>query len=179
MIKFLMLVLGLIALTPSVNAASTADTNRLKDVLDQNPPGSQVRLGTELTRKKRHVVRGNYSWAVQGGSTTADITLLDDEGKSIVIPDDAIITNVLVDVQTALTSDGSATVALTAQSAGDLKAAAAVSSGYTTGIKAGVPVNTAASAIKLTADRTLVMTVAVMWLSAGKMSVLVEYLLSE
>lgn len=138
---------------------------------------SRTQLGTRLMRESKRVMRARYDFTVGGGSSLADITLKDVNGGNAVLPDGAIITNVIFDVLTQPTSDGSATVAFKAASAGDLKAATAVASW--TGLVAGVPVGTAATAIKLTAAQTLKATVAVADLTAGKIDVIIEYHLVE
>jgi hypothetical protein len=132
-------------------------------------------LAKEL-HKTVNVLKAKYSFAVQGGAI-GDIVLLDDDGNPAVLPDDALILQAIVDVITPATSGGSATVALKAQSAADLLGATAVAS--VTGILAGVPVDTAATSIKLTADRTVKATVAVAALTAGVFNVFIRYVLSD
>jgi hypothetical protein len=137
----------------------------------------RTQLGTRLMRETKRTMRARYDFSVSGGSSLADITLKDVNGGNAQLPDGAIITNVLFDVITTPTSDGSATIAMTAQSAADLKAALAVASW--TGIVAGIPVGTAATAIKLTAARTLLATIGTADLTAGKIDVIIEYHLVE
>lgn len=105
------------------------------------------------------------------------------------LPINAIIKNVYADVSTAFVDNGTSgnantsTISLGANTGVDLKAAVALS-GYTTGIKAGVPINTAATMVKLTAARIVTAT----WthgtgdstaLTAGQMNVYVEYVLGS
>jgi hypothetical protein len=137
----------------------------------------RTQLGTRLMRESKRVMRARYDFAVGSGSSLASITLKDVNGGNAVLPDGAIITNVIFDVLTAPTSNGSAQLAFTAASAGDLKAATAIAS--FTGLVAGVPVGTAATAIKLTAEATLAMAVTVADLTAGKIDLLIEYHLVE
>lgn len=111
-------------------------------------------------------VKVTYDFAVHGGAI-GDIPL------ELTLPDNAIITGGFVDVLTAPLSAGSATVALKIQSAGDLIAATAKAS--FTGLLAIVPVNTAATAIKLTEERTLTVTVATAALTAGKFNIFLTY----
>jgi hypothetical protein len=126
--------------------------------------------------KTTNVVKAKYSFAVQGGAI-GDVTLVDDDGNAVVIPDNALIMQVIVDVLTAPTSGGSATVALKAQSAADLLGATAIAS--ITGVVAGVPVDSAATSIKLTADRTVKATIATAALTAGVFNVFIRYVLSD
>jgi hypothetical protein len=125
------------------------------------------------------VIKGMYDFSVQGGAQGA-IELLSDltDGTStITIPDNAIITRVLIDVITDPTSGGSATIAVDSEGAGDLLVATAI--GSWTGLVDGIPVNTAATSVKMTADRTLQVTVATADLMAGVFNVFVEYLVSD
>jgi hypothetical protein len=136
----------------------------------------KVQLGTQITRKKKQVMRAQYDYAKQGGLIST-INLKDVDGKDAVLPSKSIITNVVIDVLTALGSGGSPTLALGANTTTDLKAATA-SSSYTS-ILAGIPVGTAATAVKTTAQRTLTTTIAVASVNAGKFDVFVEYYLGE
>ena len=138
----------------------------------------KLELGTEVVEKKKHIVKAVYDFSKVGGAIGA-ISLLGSDGKAIKVPANAIVTNVLVDVKTALTSGGSATVAIAVESAADLLAATAVASFSLAALLAGKPVGTAATAVKTTVERSVVATVAVAALTAGKMNVLVEYVLSE
>lgn len=143
---------------------------------DLGPVGGKHQLGTTIVKNHKHVMRALYDFSVVGGAVST-INLKDEDGKDAVVPNKAIITSVFIDTLTAPTSGGAATIALGANSTTDLKAATAIAS-YT-GIIAGVPVGTAATAVKLTNDRTITATVATAALTAGKIYVLIEYILSE
>lgn len=133
-------------------------------------------LGTELNRCK-NVVKCVYDFAVLGGAI-GDIPLLDDEGNPAMIPAKAIVTNVLIDTLTAPLSGGAATVALKLVSAADLLGATAKAS--VTGMLDGIPVNTAATAVKNGAsDSQVKATVGTAALTAGKLNVFVEYVQSN
>ena len=123
--------------------------------------------GSALENRKK-VALFEYDFAKDGGAV-GDITL---RGPSL--PAGAVIDKNLIQVKTAFTSGGSATVALTLKTAGDMYAAGAIS-GLTAGVKAGVADGTASNAIVLTANTTPVLTVAVAALTAGKLVVMVEY----
>ena len=146
-----------------------------------NTTAQKVGLGDELDKTK-NVLCAKYSYALQGGAV-GDLTLVKDINAPLttdnyaVLPDNAIITKVWIDVLTAPTSGGAATVALKSQSAADLLAATAIAS--ITGILAGVPDDAVANMIKLTADRTVKATVAVAALTAGKFNVYIEYVLGD
>lgn len=133
-------------------------------------------LGNELNNVKS-VVKAQYSFAVSGGAVGV-INLLDADGKSITLPSKAIITGGYIDIITAMASSGgTGTIALGANSGVDLKAA--VDADTLSGIVAIIPVGSAATAVKLTADRVLIATVAVEALTAGKFNLFLEYVLSE
>lgn len=116
---------------------------------------------------------GIYDVAVDGGAVG---TITPKEG--FTIPDNAIITKAYFEIITAFASAGGAgTIALQLQSAGDLLAA--VDADTLSGIVAGVPVGSAATMIKLTAQRSLAVVVAVEALTAGKARIFAEWVQSE
>ena len=120
-------------------------------------------------------------------------------GLGVHLPDNAIVIKDWYDVVTTFTTaDDSGTSALKVQGANDLKAAIAiVTSGdvWDAGIHACLPNDfaldgnaltaiemaaaRAATAIKLTAERELTATVAVQALTAGKLVLYVEYVISD
>ncbi len=118
-------------------------------------------------------VRGEYDFAVDGGAA-GTITLRGDNS----IPNGAYIVGGFVDVLTAVTSGGAATVAVNSQGAGDVVAAAAVSGApwSTTGIKSVIPAFTGATTVKTTTARSLAITIATAALTAGRFRVVVFYL---
>jgi hypothetical protein len=145
----------------------------------------------QLTAKKMAVAIFDPS-ANSGERTVAA------HGLGVYIPDNAVITNVFVDVVTTFTSATDAgTIALHAQAANDIVAAIAISDASNVwdagirGSKLGYP-NLGADAahdsalevaalfagtmLKLTAERELTATVAVEALTAGKAVVYVEYI---
>lgn len=118
----------------------------------------------------RRIARAEYDFAVDGGAV-GDIALRGDK-----IPQGAIILDTLIHVVTPVTSGGAATLAIKAESAADLNAAAAVSGApwSTAGAKRGGLTATTAP-VKTTAERTITATVAAFALTAGKFSVLVTF----
>lgn len=131
--------------------------------------------GTKIAKQLKQAMIATYDFSVLGGAIAA-LNLKNPAGTDAYLPKGAVITSCIIDVITAPTSGGSATIALSIQSAGDLKAATAIAS-YT-GLVAGVPVGSAATSIKLTADAIVVATVATAALTAGKINVLIEYYVS-
>lgn len=118
-------------------------------------------------------IRGEYDFAVDGGAVST-ITLRGDNG----IPAGSYILGGFIEVDTAVTSGGAATVAVTVESAGDVLAAAAVSGApwSTTGRKSVIPVFTGATTLKTTVARSVTITVATAALTAGKFRVVLVYL---
>jgi hypothetical protein len=138
---------------------------------------SQIAFGTESFKLSKKTMVATLDFSVLGGAVGA-LTLKDPNGKNAILPKGAVITSAMLDVITAPTSGGSATIAFgTGQAANDLKTATAIAS--LTGIVACIPVGTAATAIKLTADSTMSATVATAALTACKINVLVEYYVSS
>lgn len=139
-------------------------------------PPTMVALGSQVTQKKVNVLKAVYDYSKVGGASGTR-KLKDAAGGDAVLPKGAVVRQVLVDTVSALTSGGSATVAIGVNSTTDLKGALAY--GSYTGILAGVPVGTAATAVKVTATSAVTATIAVAPLTAGKINVFIEYLLSE
>lgn len=93
------------------------------------------------------------------------------------LPDDAVITSGMIHVVTAVTSGGSATVALHLLSAGDILAATAKASLTLNALIDTVPVGTAATSIRTTsAGLVPTVTIATAALTAGKIVLALEYL---
>lgn len=126
--------------------------------------------------KSKNLLCAVYDYSKLGGAV-GDISLVDDYGDPAVLPDNAVVDKVIIDVLTAPTSGGAATVALKSEAAGDLLAATAIAG--ITGIIDGVPNGAAANAKKMSADRRVTATVAVAALTAGKFRVMIEYSQSE
>lgn len=120
-----------------------------------------------------YTVRGRYDFAVDGGAV-GDIDLT----STAMIPVNAVILGGFIEVDTALNSGGSATVALKAEGAADLLAATAFGSSpwSTTGRKSVIPVFTGATALKTTAARKIQATVATAALTAGVFDVVLFYI---
>lgn len=155
------------------NGVESADVKLLLNKM--NSVASKVRLGSLLDGQKGSA-KGKYDFTVSGGAVST-INLLDEEGNAVKLPNKAIITNCIIDVITAPTSASTPTISVGIVSTTDLLAATAIAS--VTGIVQGVPVNTVGSAIKLTAEKTLGMSIAGTTLTAGKFMVFVDYVVSE
>ena len=102
-------------------------------------------------------------------------------GTGVILPAGAIIVDSAYDVSTTFTSATDAgEVAFASEGAGDIKAATAISTGTTyddvTSMVAGTPVS-AATAVKLTANREITATVTVEALTAGRLVWYIDYVL--
>jgi hypothetical protein len=172
---FILLALSVFMALPAF--AATLVTERAAQYeLNKASPGAMAKwtLGTALISNRIHIAKAKYDFAVQGGAIGTG-NLVGENGKPVVLPNKAVIVDCLIDVLTAGTTSASGTLALNSQGAGDLKAALAAASW--TGRLACIPVGTAATVIKLTADRTLQYTIATGALTAGKVWVYVYYIL--
>lgn len=114
--------------------------------------------------------RGNWDFAVDGGGTaTTTVRTLDGP-----IPNGAVILGGLLDVTTACLS-GTGTQALNSEGAADLLAATA-QAGLTLGRKAVIPVFTAGSSVKMTAERNVQLVIATAAFTAGAWALTLYYL---
>lgn len=134
--------------------------------------GGVGKVGTSQFIGRTKWARAYYDFAVDGGLVSA-ITLRGD-----ALPSGAIVLGTYVKVDTIVTGGAGATVSLGIETAADLRAAATLATG---------PVLNATGTLKLlvtggtdplvtTAVRSVVATVAVNALTAGKFSVLVAYI---
>lgn len=109
--------------------------------------------------------KGEYSFATDGGAVST-ITLRSDDGP---IPTGSVVEGGYIEVDTALTSGGAATVSVGVEAAADMQAAAAISGApwSSTGRKSVVPAFTGATTVKTTAERNPSIAVATAALTAG------------
>ena len=114
--------------------------------------------------------KAEYDFATDGGGQ-GDIAL------GVTIPDNAIVIGGFLEGITAVTSGGSATVAIKLQSAADILAATGKASLTGTAVIPGAAVMSAP--FKLTAARVVTITVATADLTAGKFNVWIEYFVGE
>ncbi len=178
--KFLSALIVALVLSSSVQAGTRQSELNAQFLLNKAAPGSlqKSRLGDRAVNETLHTLRAKYDFAVQGGATGA-VTLLDvSTGQAAVLPKGAIVRDCIIDVITPATTSAAGTLALsTGKSAADLRTATAAAS--VTGLLACVPVGTAATAIKMTADSTMVGDIATGALTAGKLYVIIQYELSD
>lgn len=129
----------------------------------------------EGTTRVKTVV-GEYDFAVDGGAVGV-ITLRGGGLFGNALPAGSVVLSGYIEVDTAVTSGGAATVSVGSEAAADLLAAAAVSGApwSTTGRKSVIPAGTGATSVKTTAARSLAVTVATAALTAGKFRVVIVY----
>lgn len=119
---------------------------------------------------------GEYSFAVDGGAVST-ITLRSSNSAGNSIPGGSVILGGYIEVDTAVTSGGAATISVGSEAAADLLAAAAIGGApwSTTGRKSVIPVFTGVTTVKTTVARSLTVTVATAALTAGIFRVVVFY----
>lgn len=117
-----------------------------------------------LTTSNKSVVKATYDFAVSGGAVS-DISL------DSWVPPGAIITNIYSREVTSVTSDGSATVTLSAGSTA-LTGATAVASVAT----GSIALASSATAIVISASSRLKITIGTAALTAGKVEYFIEYI---
>lgn len=133
-------------------------------------------LGNKLSQALGCVV-GTYDFSKVGGAV-GSFSLKDPDGAAVKLPANALVLSAFAVVRTLVTSGGSATIALTLNSAGDLLAAEAVATFAAAAKIQGIPdFGTLADSVLTTAERTLTATVATAALTAGKFDVYVFYVL--
>lgn len=131
----------------------------------------------KLLNQKRGLMKAVYDFSVLGGAV-GTLNLVDDNGDVILLPSKAIVTQVYCDVVTAMASaGGTGTIALGVNTTVDLLAA--VDADTKSGVFAGIPIGTAGTMVKCTAARHVQATIATEALTAGKLNVFVEFVLSE
>lgn len=133
-------------------------------------------LGKGYGGNRMKFVRADYDFAVQAG-VQGTIALL---GQT-VIPSGAIIMGGFINITTAVTSAGAATIAVQIESAGDVVATTGKASWTTSPpIKNILPADTsgsitASTLIKTTAARDISIVIATADLTAGKFQVVINY----
>ena len=116
---------------------------------------------------------GDYSFAADGGAIGTIII----RSAAGAIPVGSYIVEAFMEVTTGFTTGSAATGAITVEAANDLQTATIVSGApySTTGIKALVPVFTAATMIKTTADRNPSFVIATGTVTAGVFHLVIFY----
>ena len=147
-----------------------------------NSPGWEnyrsAQVGTQVVDKKTQLMRAKFDYATQGDSTTAAVeyVLKDVDGKDAVLPKGAIITKAIIDVLTTA-SPTTTDLSVEVESSDDIKAAATWANSL--GIVAGIPDGDAANMIKTTTDKSVKFKSGSGGLTAGKLDVFIEYIVTE
>jgi len=141
-----------------------------------NAKSRDVILGNLLSNQL-NAVKGLYDFAVQGGAVST-INLDDVNNEfgttgNVVVPNNSVVWSGVIDTITQGATSASGTFSIGLNTTTDLKAATAAAS--ITGLVALVPVGTAATAVKMTADRTLTTSIATGAVTAGKFNVYLQF----
>ena len=163
------------------NASSGLSATDLQGAIDEIDSNVDALQALDAAAASGSGFRKLYAKAIVDASA---ITLGANYVVDVNIPDNAIITNAWIDVTTSLDGDVDdlTTIAVQVQSANDLVTATVVTDAiWDAGIQACVPVGTAATAIKLTAERDITIVTAATSDTAltGAFDVYVEYVLGE
>lgn len=171
----------------AITGLNGATTNEERGLLNRmNSHALKTRLGDKIFSHKVCFV-GKYDFAVQGGAVST-INLVDahNTGTTLAtvnsplkVPANFVITNVIIDRVTSPGAITSGTISLGINSTADLLAATNMTAFDGTTLLAGIPVGTAATAVKVTADTPITATIATTALTAGKFYVSVEGFLSR
>lgn len=182
--KFLPVLLLSLFTASFAHGASQALTYRAEFNFNHGQNFSVDQLGTKVVRDQVHDLVVQYDFTKDGGAITTKKNLRFPASMGGIgapngtLPKGALVTGCFIDVITAGTTSASGTMALsTGQTAGDLKAALAAAS-YT-GIVACIPIGTAATSIKLTADSVPYFAIATGALTGGKWNLHIQYVLSD
>jgi hypothetical protein len=126
----------------------------------------------EIVATRDFMLKCTYDFAVDGGAI-GDINLI----GATDIPSGALLRDAVINVLTVPTSGGAPTIAIYAESAADIQAAAAISGApwSTTGYKAASALKAGANPIKTTAARDIKATIATATLTAGKFEIILTF----
>jgi hypothetical protein len=163
-----------------VGPSVAADISTENEYLLNNYMGAlagKVQLGTMFTRMEKKVTTATFDPSANTSERTVAAHTI-----GLQIPDDEIITRVFYEVLTTFTSAAdTATIALHLEGANDVVSAIDIDDAgdpWDAGFHEGIQTGAAATMIKTTAARYLTATVGVQALTAGKMNVYVEYIVS-
>lgn len=132
--------------------------------------GSRAGVG-QLGAAQSQTAVAEYNFATLGGAV-GSIALAGDK-----IPAGAVIIDTLLIVDTVPTSGGAALLAVTAESAGDVAAAALISgTPWSTATAKRGTLTATSTPVRTTVERTLTAVVTVAALTAGRFRVLVTYI---
>jgi len=129
--------------------------------------------------QQKRIARATYDFSVHGGASgTINLGLASGAASAVQLPDNAVIVRSWWDVTTQLTSGGAAQISFGAESAVDIQTAAVLGTHGTAGFHEGIQDVAAANFSKTTQARNLTMTITVADLTAGVLTLFVEYVVS-
>lgn len=139
------------------------------------------KVGTNLYNAQQFGMKATWNFADQGGAANSDLVLKDAQGIAAKLPTGAIIRSCLIDVVTQpASSTSSGKIAFSSSAVADLKAAALAHTGYVAGTRyVCIPEGSVANMIKMASEATLKVRIGSEAVTAGKINIWVEYVLSE
>lgn len=169
-----LLVSGTVIAAPALTDGASVQLNKRGSADRRHASGTHLYNATQLGAK------ATWDFDKSGGAANTDIAMLDKEGRKVTLPANAIITNCLIDVATQpASSTGSASIAISSSAVADLKAAT-FPAGYTTGAPlACIVEGTLGNMIRTSSELTLKVRTGSEALTAGKINVWVQYVLSD
>ena len=167
----------------SIHAAPAVTANGAYQLNRQSKVDRDAYSGTKLFDAQQFGVKAQWSFADQGGAVNQDVTLHDHEGNAVTLPNNAIIRDCMIDVVEPVTAGAptSASLAFSASEVGDLKALSFLHiTQYNSERRiACLPVATVGTAIKLESEATIKMRIGSEALTAGKLNIWLEYMISD
>lgn len=167
----------LVTVVVCIKVLALPPIKNVEQALNQGQVSPVVQLGTQLVSHKIQVLKCVWNHSRQGGAVST-INLQTVDGAACKLPNKAVVVKTWLDEVTDVTSSGAATMTFsTGQSAGDIKASTAYAG--LSGIMNGLTDWTAASAIKMTAERTPTVAIGASAVTAGKINIFISYLISD
>ena len=150
-------------------ATDAVETLKIKDLNVTEPKLASP--GADGLNAKR-IARATWDFAVEGGTKDTDI------GLGVTIPDNAQVLRTWYEVITGMTSSGgNGTISFGVEAAGDILAP--VDADTKSGLNDGIQDGTAANAVKTTAAKELIARIGTEDLTAGKVILFAEYVVTE
>lgn len=172
--------LSLLLLSTNLFAATMLSTNGAYEINRAGDVWAKYQAGTQLLSATQFGVKAQWSFADQGGAASSDLVLHDLFGQPVKLPAGSIITNCLIDVVTQpVSSTGSGSLALSSKAVADLKAATFPAGWTTTLPLVCIPIGTVGTMIEATSEMTLKIRTGSEALTAGKINVWVQYVISN
>lgn len=175
------LMLTLLVFSTALFGAAVLDNAGAYKLNRENKLSRDLARGTQLLNATQFGVRGKwvYDSSLASSSSVGAHNFVDAEGVAITLPNKAVVTNCLIDVVTKPLATGTKTlISLDLASTGDLKASSEKDN-YQVGRIACIPTGTVATMIKLAAAKTPTLSITSEAVTAGKVFIWLQYVLSE